>query len=96
MKIIAYKIANNIKSKVTEGLPPTWITEYTNVDDHPEDSLLESDGWQFMLEDEFNILFVESNSDAVYKEYYDAKNAKDFPPMNEETIAAWKLANGIS
>ncbi len=63
MKMIAYKKANCIGSKVATSLPSNWITEYTYVDSQSEESILEEDGWIFIEESEFKILLSNTNTD---------------------------------
>ena len=86
MRIIAFKIANCVTSRVIDSLPENWITEYTFVDLQLENSLLESEGWQFLPEDEFNILLTDSNSNEKLEEYK-TKNRE----QQLVALEAWKI-----
>lgn len=71
MRTIAYKTANCINSRVIDSLPNNWITEYTFTDLQAENALLESDGWNFLPEDEFNILLSSTNTQEKMNKFID-------------------------
>jgi hypothetical protein len=60
MRIIAYKTAGNINSRIKGSLPDSYITEWTYTDIQPQE-LNEEDGWQFIDEDQFQILLQTTN-----------------------------------
>jgi hypothetical protein len=68
MRQIAYKTANHSKSVVKGTLPDDYITEFTFVDMHPENSL--NDEWKIINEDEFQKLVLISNSEEKVKEHH--------------------------
>jgi hypothetical protein len=67
MRTIAYKLAENSVVKVS--LPSNFITEWTYTDIQPEGTLNVEDGWLFLPEEEFNLLFSQSNSEEVLNAY---------------------------
>lgn len=55
MRIVAFKYANHPKSLVKNSLPENFITEWI-YQDLSQVELNEQDGWNFLPEEDFNII----------------------------------------
>lgn len=71
---IAFRRANHRNSRVLGSLPPTWICEYA-----PSDGQDPEDGWEFLSENEFQILLAASNTQEALTSWQESQQAKIEP-----------------